>query len=283
MKRSLATLAIALSLATTPLLFADDGPDAPKGADEKKGDDKKDDKKDENKKDDGASDLDALTAKALAGKLHVPASWNGKDGTVDLTYDFSHEDQLADWKVAGADKVDLTDGKESAKGARGKGAKGGGGGGAPGTPGLRISVSSDALATAILDPIELKGDFTIETTLRLAQFGPSCDFVFLVGFKGKEATGIRFGDQYVKVGARGITAITHNTPSIDKFTSHAPVKLKIQRKGNELKTWIDGIERPAKTLAAKDLDGKVGILASNNVRVIVARFQLKGAIDRSKL
>ncbi len=238
-------------------------PDAKKGDDGKKKDDgaKKDEGKgDEPKKDEAKepTDLESLAAKSLAAKLHVPPNWKAKEGTVDLLYAFHEEPQLLDWKIQGADKAEISGG-------------------------LELGVGSAGTAFALLSPIELKGDFEVEVALQLLHMGPSSDFAFVVGQHGNDAIGIRYGDQYVKIHNGKLTPITNNQPSQDKFAIQKAVDLKIVRKGDELQTWINKMERPKKRFTKKELDGKIGFMIATNVRMKLTSVHVTGVIDKSKL
>jgi hypothetical protein len=101
--------------------------------------------------------------------------------------------------------------------------------------------------------------------------------------KGSEAIGARWGDQYVKVKKGHISAVTKNESSKDKFALQKVVELRLVRKGDELQTWINKVERPAHKFSKKELDGRIGLLFGNNARVTVTRYTAKGAIDKSKL
>ena len=280
------------------------GPDA--GGMEKKGDDAKpDEKKADDKKPEGAKpdekkaepkkdapkddvDTDCLEARVLASKLHVSPNWRPASSSVDLTYLFAGEPELLDWKVTGADKAELADGTPRGPGGPGgPGRKGGGGkgGGPPAVPdkGLVFTVGSSSQALCLLTPVDLCGDFTLEAEVKLSQFGSSADLVFLVGVHGNEAVGVRYGDQFVKVKGASISALSKNAPSAEKFMERKPVVVKLARSGDELRTWINGIEKGSRKLSRKELDGKVGFLAAANVRVALMRVHVQGTIDRNKL
>jgi hypothetical protein len=229
---------IALALAPLALLRAQDaGKDAPKP---------------------DAVDTESIEAKTLAGKLHVPPNWRPASSSVDLSYFFSEEPQLLDWKWTGADKTALSGG-------------------------LEVGCGSDACAIGLLEGLEWNGDLEVEATVKFAFMGVTTDFALLVGVKGSEAVGARWGDQYVKVKKGRISAVTKNEPSKDKFALQKVVEIRLVRKGDELRTWINKVERPSHKFSKKELDGRIGFLFANNARVNVTRFTAKGAIDKSKL
>jgi hypothetical protein len=227
---------------------------------------------------DSPEDLSSPEAKALAAKLHVPPRWRASDGSVDLLYSFFEDGEEKDWKITGADLLQRAEGKAASPkgGKRGRGASGGE------PAGLKVSVNAGT-ALLVLEAVELKGDFTLETTLMVEQQGPSSDLVFLCGLKGKDGVGARFGDQLVKLGAKGFTPLTKNAPSAAKFTPKDSVEVKLIRKGDELRTTINGADGQTRTFAEKELDGKVGLLLAKGTRIVIARFRVTGAIDRSKL
>jgi hypothetical protein len=287
-------LALVLALGLAAPAFAQDVPkpeepkkDEPKKDEPKPEEPKKDEPKaEEPKKKEPAkadeNDLGSLEAKILEGKLHTPPRWDSKTGMVDLIYEFGSENELLDWAVSGADRADLTDpkadrprpgrnkNKADAPPPREKG-------------GLRLGVGSDGVATAVLQPIDLKGDFTIEATIRVPICGPSGEIVFLFGVHGADGTGARFGDQLVKVHGSALSPITKNKPSIDKFLTKTPVTVKLVRAGDEIKLSINGVDHGSKKLAPKDLDGKVGFLTASNVRIVIDRVRVHGTIDKTKL
>lgn len=204
-------------------------------------------------------------AKKLAEKLHVAPNWRGKSGTVDLTYGFGSRkaELLEDWKFAGLEKSDLEGPKNKEPNP---------------TSGLDLAAGSSGSGTAILDAVELLGDFTIDVQLKVSFMGPSSDLVFLVGVHDNEALGFRYGQQLVRVKKSGVTAITKDAVSLDKFASSKTVNVKIVRKGDELSSSINGSTVSKKTFTYKDLDGKIGLLLSSNIRIRVTKLEVKGAI-----
>src|SRR5262245_29484240 len=203
-------------------------------------------------------DTESIEAKTLAGKLPVPPTWRPASSSVDLSYFFGEEPQLLDWKWTGADKTALAGG-------------------------LEVGVGSDGTAIGLLEGLEWNGDLEIETTVKFLFMGPGTDFVLLVGAKGSEAVGARWGDQYVKVKKGRISAVTKNESSKDKFALQKTVELRLVRKGDELRTWVNKVERPSHKFSKKELDGKIGLLIGNNGRLNVTSFHVKGSIDKSKL
>lgn len=244
-----------------------DAPEEPKkgesgkdgGKDGEKPTGKKDEKPGEKKEDKDDVDTESLEAKTLAGKLHVPPNWRPKSGTVDLSYTLNDDPQMLDWKFQGCDKAEQT------------------------TGGLEVGVSSSGTGFGLLDAVEFKGDFTIQISVTLDHYGPSTDVMFLVGVKGSDAIGLRYGDQYVRLKSGKMSRITTNPPSQDKFALGKLVELKIVRKGEELQTWINKMERPRKKLTKKELDGKVGFYGATNLRMRISSYKVQGVIDKSKL
>lgn len=205
-----------------------------------------------------AVDTDSVEAKALAGKLHVPANWRPASSSIDVFYAFSEEGHLLDWKWTGADKTECSGG-------------------------LEVGVKSDGCAIGLLDGLEFTGDLEINATVKFLYLGPGTDFALLVGVKGSDAAGVRWGDQYVKVKKGRLSALTKNEPSKDKFALQKTVEIKLVRKGDELQAWLNKIEKPSHKFAKKELDGRIGFLFANNARVQITSYSAKGPIDKSKL
>jgi hypothetical protein len=210
-----------------------------------------------------AVDTSSDEAKSLEKKLHVPGNWRSKAGTVDLTYAFAEESELLDWKWQGQDKVAY--------------AKPG-----PKEPnpisGLECTVSSEGTALGLLDPVEFIGDFTIEWTIKASFFGTSSELVFLVGSKGSDGIGVRWGSQLVRMKKGKLSPITQDAPSQDRFAMQKVVDVKLVRVGDELQVFLNKIAGTKKKFARKELDGKIGLLISTNLRVKVKRFHITGAI-----
>ena len=108
--------------------------------------------------------------------------------------------------------------------------------------------------------------------------GPSSDLIFLVGVHGTDAIGLRYGQQFVKVKKTGVSAVTHDTVALDKFSSSRTVNLKIVRKGDELSSSLNGAPAVKKSFTYKDLDGKVGFFLGSNLRIRITKLELKGSI-----
>jgi hypothetical protein len=235
--------------------------DEPKKGDDKKGDDKKgDDKKGDDKKDADKVDTESLEAKTLAGKLHVPPNWRPKLGTVELSYGFHEEPQLLDWKWQGADRCEPTG------------------------SGLELGLGSSACAVGLLESVELAGDFELNLSVNITWASPANDFIILFGVKkGGEGFGLRYGNQFVKVKGDKIYKITKNEPASGKFGLDRTVDMRIVRKGDEIRTWINKVDAGSQKYKKKELDGKVGLLAGYNMRLRVSKFDVKGVIDKSKL
>ncbi len=207
---------------------------------------------------DEAVDLGSLEARALAAKLHVPANWRPATRTVDILYAFSEEPHLLDWKLKGHDKAEVS-------------------------CGLEVSAGSAGTALGLLDAIYLAGDATIEATFTVIHMAPSSDLCILVGVHGNEAIGVRWGDQLVRVKGARISALTKDTTAQDKFAYNKPVDVKVERKGDELTTWVNKMEGARRKLSKKELDGRVGFLLASNVRARISSFRVSGAIDLKKL
>jgi hypothetical protein len=268
-----ALLVAALAGATAPLVFADDPPKAepagePAPAPPEKPADKPAEKPADKPQEPAAPppdnvDTDSPQAKSLEKKLHVAPNWRPQSYRVDLSYKFANPLELQDWKFQGADRAEFA----------GPGRKEP----AP-LSGLEVTVSSGSTALGLLDPVEFNGDFTIELTAKLTFFAPSSDLVFVVGAKGSDAVGLRFGDQFVKVKKGSVSALSPGLQGPDRWSMNKHVDLKLVRKGDELQVFINKAEGPKRKFARKELDGKVGVLLSANARLKISRFRIEGGI-----
>jgi len=213
----------------------------------------------------GAIDTESAEAKALAKKLHVTANWRPKKSTIDLTYTWKDEPELTDWKWKGADKCEYAKAGPQEENP---------------IAGLEVGVSSSGSAVGLLDGVEFNGDFTIEWTLKALYNAGSSDLVFLVGVHKNEGIGVRFGDQLVRLKSGGISAITKNEPSRDKFALMKINTVKIVRTGDEIQTWLNKVEQPKKKLSKKELDGKIGLLCASNMRIKIQKLTVSGSIAK---
>jgi hypothetical protein len=247
--------AVVLGAATPALLAEDVKPDA-------KADAKADAKPDDSP---GPVDTEGTEAQSLAKKLHVAPNWRPKKSTVDLTYTFKDEPELLDWKWKGTDKVEYAKGGPKEANA---------------ISGLEIGVASSGTALGLLDPVEFNGDFTIDCTMKALFNGGSSDLVFLVGVKNNDAIGVRWGDQLVRLKRGSVTAIGKNAPSQEKWNRQSVMTIKIVRTGDEIQTWLNKMEQPKKKLTHKELDGKIGLLLSSNLRVKIQTLKVSGGIAK---
>jgi len=218
---------------------------------------------DDPKKDDGAKDEEG---KALEKKLHVPTGWNAEKHTVDVTYDFAARTQRKDWKgLESFDKVIVADEVIAD------------------LAGMQLAVGTGVKGIAILDPIELAGDFTLEITGKQTYQQSGADVVFIFGAKNGDAFGARYGDQFIKLKKGGqVLNVTKNEPSADLYSNGHEVKFKAVRTGDELEVFIGGESKGKHKFGKKDLDGRVGISIEQQCRFTVTSFHVAGVIAKVK-
>jgi hypothetical protein len=237
-------LASALALAPAAALLAQDAPkpDAPKP--------------------DAPTDEQA---KILEKKLHVPSGWNAEKKTVDLTYDFSDQNQKKDWKFEGFDRVIFADEiKEKAVG-------------------MELAAGSGVFGFATLDPVEFVGDYTIEVTAKQSYKQSAAMLAYLFGAKSSDSFAALYGDQFLKIKkSNQILTVTKNDCSADLFNGAREIKWKAVRTGLELEVFLNGDSKQKHKFGKKDLDGRVGFYAADQCRFLITSLHVTGVIAKVK-
>jgi hypothetical protein len=200
-----------------------------------------------------ARELDTTSPEALAltELLHVPHNY-GKDGNVELLYNFSEEAQLLDWANQGFDRSDIYQGT------------------------FTLGVGSQGQAL-IQHCLEMTGKYEVSFKVRLEWVSTRSDLVFLVG-KG----GGRFGNQFVEKQSRGFRPLGRNEPARDRFGGGRDVTVKYAIDGDDITVWLNGAQMGTTDKLRRKLDGKVGMWMTD-MRMVVQQVELKGRPDTSKL
>lgn len=220
-------------------------PDAPTGTDEP------------------SPDADAVLAAALKDRLK--ASHRVRDGGFEVDYCFTSDSDRQDWDGRGWDKFEVN-----------------------GVMGLATNHTSSAIALelgagsngagVLQHALELAGDYTLEVNCWVAHSSARSQFVILAGKGG----GVRWGTQLVKVSRGGGLKPLGPEPDRMGFRGERDVTIKVVRKGDTLEATLNGASTGVKTFKPGELDGKVGVFASD-VRLVITRFRITGKVDPRKL
>lgn len=196
-------------------------------------------------------DTTSPEAQALTSLLHVPHNY-GKDGNVELLYNFGEEAQLLDWVNQGFDRSDIVMGN------------------------FTLGVSSQGQGL-IQHCLEMTGKYEVTFKVRLEWVSTRSDLVFLVG-KG----GGRFGNQFVEKQSRGFRPLGRNEPARERFGGGRDVTVKYAIDGDDITVWLNGAQMGTTDKLRRKLDGKVGMWMTD-MRMVVKQVELKGRPDTSKL
>jgi len=208
-------------------------------------------------------DTDAVLADALRDRLK--ASHRVRDGMLEVDYGFTSDTDRQDWDGRGWDKFEIN-----------------------GVMGLATNHTSSSIALelgagsngagVLHHALELAGDYTLEVGCWVAHSSARSQFVILAGKGG----GVRWGTQLVKVSRGGGLKPLGPEPDRMGFRGERDVTIKVVRKGDTLEGTLNGASTGVKTFKPGELDGKVGIFASD-VRLVISRFRITGKVDPRKL
>jgi hypothetical protein len=208
-------------------------------------------------------DADAVLADALRDRLK--ANHRVRNGGFDVDYCFTSDTDRQDWDGHGWDKFEIN-----------------------GVMGLATNHTSSSIALelgagsngagVLHHALELAGDYTLEVGCWVAHSSARSQFVILAGKGG----GVRWGTQLVKVSRGGGLEPLGPEPDRMGFRGERDVTIKVVRKGDTLEGTLNGASTGVKTFKPGELDGKVGIFASD-VRLVITRFRIAGKVDPRKL
>lgn len=208
-------------------------------------------------------DADAVLAEALKDRLK--AHHRVRSGLLEVDYCFTSDTDRQDWDGRGWDKFEVN-----------------------GVMGLATNHTSSAIALelgagsngagVLHHALELAGDYTLEVGCWVAHSSARSQFVILAGKGG----GVRWGTQLVKVSRGGGLRPLGPEPDRMGFRGERDVTIRVVRKGDTLEGTLNGASTGVKTFKPGELDGKVGIFASD-VRLVITRFRISGRVDPRKL
>jgi hypothetical protein len=216
-------------------------------------------------------DTDSPVAKALDELLRVDPRY-AEDGTVELVYDFTDDDQIEDWTLEGLDRAE----EANARGGKGRRIRSG----ARAPQALSLGAGSAAQGLFV-HRLEMKGDYEAVFRCHLERTTTRSDLVFLAG-----KAGASWGTQLVARGGRGFSPAPGSTRSaVDKepWTGGRVVTVTLASKAGELTVSVNGARIDGtKRFDADKLDGRVGIFLSD-MHLIVHRVVIRGAVNPAKL
>lgn len=189
------------------------------------------------------------------------------DGTVELVYDFTDEEQLADWELQGLDRAEETNrrggrGRRMARGGRAPVALSLGAGGAPGL---------------IAHKLEFVGQYEVEVRCHVERTTTRSALVFMLG-KG----GASWGSQLVQRGSSGFSVVGRGGPDKDAWAGGRVVTVTLSATSGELATSLEGVRLEATKRLEGKLDGRVAIYLTD-MHLVVHRVTIKGTVNPTKL
>jgi hypothetical protein len=206
-------------------------------------------------------DRDSPVAKAL-DELVVADPRYGKDGRVELAYDFSEPAHLEDFTYQGFDKI--VSGRNRKKNSW------------PGVLDVGVGSRSQGL---VLHNIPLRGDFELEWTFLMESTSPSSQLVFVCA-DGK--SGAIFGSVFSKRTRAGYRPVERKAVLDRSHLNAGEVTVRLVVAGKRATAYVNGQVVAETTKLNGKLDGRVGIFATN-LRVFVKSFKLQGEVDPRKL